>query len=165
MSESNSDSGATEQAEPNEQQFAIQRIYVKDLSFEAPLGASVFGKQWKPHINQELSSKNQKVSDDHYEVDLALTVTAKLEDKTAFLVEIHQAGLFMLKGFDNQQLTHVMNTICLQILFPYARESIDSVLAKGSFPPLMLPPVNFDALFAQAVASAKEKNKEEPTIN
>ena len=164
MSESNS-GAATEQPKPNEQQFAIQRIYVKDLSFEAPLGVSVFGQQWKPHINQELSSKNQKVGDDLYEVDLSLTVTAKLEDKTAFLIEIHQAGLFMLKGFDNKQLTHVMNTICLQILFPYARESIDSTLAKGSFPPLMLPPVNFDALFAQALANAKEKNNEEPTLN
>lgn len=154
------------QGEASGQQFAIQRVYIKDVSFETPMGVEAFGQQWKPHINQELGSKNTKIDDTHFEVVLTLTVTGKLEDKTAFLVEIHQAGLFMVNGFDDQQLGHVLNTVCLQILFPYARETIDSLLSKGSFPTLMLPPVNFDALYAQAVQQAREKQeKGSSTLN
>lgn len=142
------------------QQFSIQRIYLKDVSFETPMSLDAFGKQWKPHINQEVGSKNSKVDEDVYEVVLTLTVTGKLEDKNAFLVEIHQAGLFMAKGFDNQQLGHVLNSACLQILFPYAREAVDSLLSKGSFPPLMLPPLNFDALYVHALQQAMQQAKE-----
>lgn len=141
----------------NGQQFAVQRIYVKDVSFEAPMGVDAFGQPWKPKVNQEINSKNKKVADDQYEVVLSLTITVKLEEQVAFLVEIQQAGVFAIKGLDDRQLTQVLNTMCLQILFPYARETVDSLVIKGSFPPLMLPPVNFDALFAQAVAQQKEK--------
>lgn len=139
------------------QQFALQRIYVKDVSFEAPMGVQAFGTAWKPKVNQEINSKNHKVADDQYEVVLSLTITVKLEDQVAFLVEIQQAGLFAIKGLDDRQLTQVLNTMCLQILFPYARETIDSLVTKGSFPPLMLPPINFDALFAQAVQQQQQQ--------
>jgi len=138
--------------QPPQQQFVIQRIYVKDMSFEAPLGVEAFGLTWKPQVNQEINSKNRKVGDNQYEVSLALTITVKLDDKVAFLVEVEQAGVFAIAGFTDAQLTQVLNTLCLQILFPYARETIDSLAVKGSFPALMLPPINFDALFAQALA-------------
>ncbi len=144
-------------------QFAMQRIYIKDLSFEAPMGAEAFRKQWKPSINQELNTKANKLEDNLYEVVLTLTVTVKLEEETAFLVEVQQGGAFAIAGLEGQQLAQALNTACPQILFPYAREAIDSAVVKGSFPALMLPPVNFDALFAQAVAQAKQKAESEAT--
>jgi preprotein translocase subunit SecB len=144
-------------AQQSNQQFAVQRVYLKDLSYEAPMGAAAFRKQWKPGVNQELNTKASKVEDDLYEVVLTLTITVKVEEETAFLVEVHQAGLFAIKGIEGQQLAQVLNTVCPNILFPYAREAVDSVVVKGSFPALMLPPINFDALFAQAMAQAKQK--------
>lgn len=139
------------------QQFSMQRIYLKDLSFEAPLGAEAFRKQWKPQVNQELNTKTNKLEDGLFEVVLTLTITVKLGEDTAFLVEVHQAGLFGVQGIEGQQLAQVLNTVCPNILFPYAREAIDNIVTKGSFPALMLPPINFDALFAQAIAQAKQK--------
>ena len=146
--------------EAPQQQFALQRIYLKDLSFEAPMGAAGFKKQWKPSVNQELNTKTSKIEDGLFEVTLTLTITVKLEEETAFLVEVQQAGLFAINGIEGQQLSQVLNTVCPNILFPYAREAIDNAVTKGSFPALMLPPVNFDALFAQAVAQAKQKQEE-----
>ncbi len=142
------------------QQFALQRIYLKDLSFESPLGAGAFRQEWKPQVSQELNTKTEKVEEGMFEVTLTLTVTVKLQEETAFLVEVHQAGLFAVAGIEGQQLAQVLNTVCPNILFPYARETIDNTLVKGSFPALMLPPVNFDALFAQAVAQAQQKAQE-----
>lgn len=145
----------------NGHQFSVQRIFVKDLSFEAPLGVNAFSQPWKPQVNQELNSKNQKIGDDQYEVVLSLTVTVKLEDKVAFLIEVQQGGLFTIRGLEDRQLAQVLNTMCLQILFPYARETVDSLASKGSFPTLMLPPINFEALFAQAVAQSQAKAQAE----
>jgi preprotein translocase subunit SecB len=139
----------------NEQQFLIQRVYLKDLSFEAPMGAKAFVTQVQPQVDQELGTETTRIDEDLYEAVLKLTVTAKMEDETAFLVEVQQAGLFYIKGVEDENLSRVLNTVCPQILFPYAREVIDSSLIKGSFPPIMLPPVNFDALFAQAMTEKK----------
>lgn len=139
----------------NEQQFLIQRVYLKDLSFEAPMGAKAFIAKAQPGVDQELATETTKIDTDLYEVVLKLTVTAKIEEDAAFLVEVHQAGLFYIKGIEGDDLTRVINTVCPQILFPYAREAIDSALIKGSFPPVMLPPVNFEALYAQAMAEKK----------
>jgi len=139
----------------NEQQFLIQRVYLKDLSFEAPMGAKAFIAKVQPSVDQELATEITKIDADLYEVVLKLTVTAKIEEDAAFLVEVHQAGLFHIKGIEGGDLTRVINTVCPQILFPYAREAIDSALIKGSFPPVMLPPVNFEALYAQAMADKK----------
>lgn len=133
-----------------EQEFQIQRIYLKDLSFESPMGAEAFLKQYQPSVNQELATETHKIDETHYEVVLKLTITATTEDKTIFLVEIQKAGIFYIKGIPAANLPRVLNTVCPQILFPYARETIDSILTKGTFPALMLAPVNFDALFAQS---------------
>lgn len=133
-----------------EQEFQIQRIYLKDLSFESPMGAEAFLKQYQPSVNQELATETRKIDETHYEIVLKLTITATTEEKTIFLVEIQQAGIFYIKGIPEANLPRVLNTVCPQVLFPYARETIDSVLSKGTFPALMLAPVNFDALFAQA---------------
>jgi preprotein translocase subunit SecB len=139
---------ANEQAAPT---FAIQRIYLKDLSFETPMGVEAFLNPKQPQIQQDLNIQVNQINEDLSEVVLFLTVTAKIETRTVFLIEVKQAGIFALNGFDKSAYTHLVNTACPQILFPYARETIDGVLNRGGFPPLMLPPINFDAVFIQAV--------------
>lgn len=158
--------GAASNGEAPQVQFAMQRIYLKDLSFETPMGAEVFKKQWKPEVNQELNTQTAKIDEDLYEVALTLTITVNLEGEAAFLVEVKQAGLFGIKGLEGQQLAQALNTACPNILFPYAREAVDNAVTKGSFPALMLPPINFEALFAAALnkaqqdAAAKEEQAE-----
>ena len=142
-------------AEKLEQQFAVQRTYLKDFSLEAPLGTDAFIVEQQPSINQDLSSEINKIDDDLYETVLQLTITATVEDKTLFLVELQQAGLFIIRGITQDNLTRVLNTVCPQILFPYAREAIDSALVKATFPPLMMPPINFDALYEQTLVKPK----------
>ena len=145
-------------------QFLLQKIYLKDLSFEAPQGVQAFKQAWKPKINQDLNTATAKVEDGLFEVVLKLTITAEMEDKTVFLVEVQQAGLFLIRGLEGQQLTQALNTACPNILFPYAREAIDSAVVKGGFPALAIPPINFDVLFAQAIARAQQE-KEGATEN
>ena len=130
-------------------QFALQRIYLKDSSFESPRSPTVFQGQWAPKINFDIKSRSEKVQDDVYEVVLVLTAEAQMEEQAAFLVEVHQAGIFAAKDFDELQLEQLLATVCPNILFPYAREAIDSLVVKGSFPALALAPVNFDALYKQ----------------
>lgn len=153
----------------NGAQFMLQRIFLKDLSFESPLGAQVFGKNWQPKINQDLNTNVNKIDDEHFEVTLKLTINATMDDKTIFLVEVQQAGLFLIKNVEGSQLAQIFNTMCPQILFPYAREVIDSCVVKGGFPALALPPVNFDALFVRAVqqsqAAQAQKDAEHPVTN
>jgi len=140
-----------------QQQFALQRIYIKDMSFEVPLGAQVFTKQWAPQVHVDLNTKSDRAADDVYEVILTVTITAKLGEETAFLVEVQQAGLFLVKGVEGEQLRRALMIMCPNILFPYARESIDSLAMRGSFPPLMLQPVNFEALYLQALKQSEEQ--------
>ena len=137
----------TEQEGPN---FALQRIYLKDASFESPSSPDSFrGGEWRPHITFDIKSRNSKVADDTYEVTLVLTVEAKQGETAAFLVEFQQGAIFVCKGLEEAQLQQVLATVCPNIMFPYARETIDTMVVKGSFPPLMLAPVNFEALYAQ----------------
>ncbi len=141
--------GAAQEAA--EQQFLVQRTYIKDLSLETPMGTDAFLIEQQPAINQDLSTEVKQVAEGLYETVLKLTVTATSDDKTVFLIEVHQAGLFLVKGIEGEDLARVLNTVCPNILFPYARETIDSTLVKSTFPPLMLPPINFDALYVQAL--------------
>ncbi|PCH60675.1 MAG: protein-export chaperone SecB, partial [SAR86 cluster bacterium] len=129
--------------------FALQRIYLKDASLECPRSPMVFQSQWSPKINFDIKTKHNKIQDDIYEVVLILTVEAKLEDEAAFLVEVHQAGIFSCKGFEGDQLEQLLASVCPNILFPYAREAVDGLVTKASFPALMLSPINFDALYMQ----------------
>ena len=134
----------------------MQRIYTKDISFESPATPGVFRKQWQPKINIDLNTKSDKIDDDNnYEVVLTITVTAKVDDETAFLVEVQQSGIFFVKGFGGDVLRRLLGTAAPNILFPYARESIDTLVVKGGFPALMLAPVNFDALYQQALTQAQ----------
>lgn len=135
----------------NQGQFALQRIYVKDLSFEAPHAPATFLSEWQPEISVELSTQASRLEDGkNYEVVLALTVTAKNNNATAFLVEVKQAGIFTIDGVPEAQLGQLLGAYCPNLLFPYARETISDVVTRGSFPQLLLAPVNFDAVFAEA---------------
>ena len=165
MSEENNSQELNNHEQADGPNFAIQRIFLKDISFETPMGVEAFTKQFKPNIQQDLNVQVNQLDEGTHEVVLLLTITAKIEGRTVFLVEVKQAGIFAISGFEGIQLSQVINTACPQILFPYAREAIDSILNRGTFPPLMLAPINFDAVFAQAVVVAKqqaESSKETP---
>lgn len=138
-----------QQEKSAEQQFIIQRIYVKDVSFEAPNSPSVFTQDWNPDTNLDLNTQVNPLANDNYEVELAITITVKSAGKTAFLVEVKQAGVFFITGYEQGQLNHLLAAYCPNILFPYAREVIASLVSKGSFPELHLSPINFDALYAR----------------
>ena len=148
-------------AEEN-QQFAIQKIYLKDVSFESPNSPQSFASEgWRPDINIQLHSAHQVIAQDTYEVVLDITVTAKSQEKTAFLVEVKQAGIFTVAGFSEENLAGMLGAFCPEMLFPYAREAISELISKGGFPQLLLQPVNFNALYAQqeqqqATAKAEE---------
>ena len=144
-----------------QQQFAMQRIYTKDISFESPATPDVFKKQWQPAVNVDLNPKSDKIDDNgNFEVVLSVTITAKVDEETAFLVEVQQAGIFMIAGIEGEDLRRVLGTAAPNILFPYARESIDSLCVKGGFPPVMLAPVNFEALYQQALAQSAAQASE-----
>jgi len=145
-----------------QQQFTLQRIYLKDVSFETPQGHEVFRQQWKPRVNLELNTRQTRIDDNNYEVVLTVSVTASIEDKAAFLAEVQQAGIFFVNGLPEAQLRQVLGTVCPNILFPYAREAVDSLVVRGSFPALMLAPVNFDALYQQALQQAQSQAQAEP---
>ena len=156
MAEDESGAGGQEQAQ---QQFVMQRVYLKDLSFESPATPGVFKQEWKPAMNVDLNTKSNLVSGNDYEVVLTITITAKVADETAYLIEVQQAGIFHIVGIEGDDLRRILATVCPNMLFPYARETIDGVVTKGTFPALMLAPVNFDALFQQAMQQAQEEGK------
>jgi len=144
------------------QQFAIQKIYLKDVSFESPNAPQAFmGGDWQPQINVQINSSNQKVADDTYEVILDITVTAKQDDKTAFLAEIKQAGIFTIAGFSQENMGGMVGAFCPETLFPFAREAISELVSKGGFPQLLLAPVNFNALYTQQAQQQAAQSEEE----
>jgi preprotein translocase subunit SecB len=141
------------------QQFAIQKIYLKDVSFESPNSPQAFtNTEWQPQINVQINSSNKAISDDTYEVLLSVTVTAKHEEKTAFLAEVKQAGIFTMSGFPQENLAGMLGAYCPETLFPYAREAVSELISKGGFPQLLLAPVNFNALYSQQMQQQAEAN-------
>lgn len=130
-------------------QFSLQKIYVKDLSFETPNSPLVFREAWEPEINLQLSNQGRLLGDGVHEVVLTVTVTAKLGEKTAYLTEVQQAGIFGIQGYNQQDLNTLIGVYCPNILFPYAREVVSDLVARGGFPQLLLSPVNFEALYTQ----------------
>lgn len=138
-------------AEEQAKQFIIQKVYIKDVSFETPNSPVIFTQKWEPKVEFNLASNAQALENGLYEVSLTVTVTVKLEDKTAYLAEVTQAGVFTLSGFEEQELGPMIGSYCPTILFPFAREVVSDLVVKGGFPPLLLAPVNFDALYVQHV--------------
>jgi len=132
-----------------QQEFGIHSIYLKDVSFEAPNSPEIFKTQFQPEIEMNLNIDTKNIEENVFEVILAVTVTAKVDDKSAFLAELQQAGVFTISGFDEASLGPMLGIYCPNVLFPYARESIANLVTKGGFPQLLLEPVNFEALYAQ----------------
>ncbi len=154
------DEQAATNGEQPQQQFVMQRIYTKDLSFESPGTPQIFKKQWQPQVSVDLNTKSEPVDEDgNFEVVVTLTITAKVEEQTAFLIEVQQAGIFLVTGFAADDLRRILGTTAPNIIFPYARETIDSLCIRGGFPALMLAPVNFDALYQQALAQSQAQGE------
>jgi len=135
----------------DEKRISIAKIYLKDFSFESPQAPEVFKSgEWSPKTDLNLRSSHTVVDGNHHEVVLTITVDAKEGDKTVFLIELHQAGLFEIAGYVDEELGAIIGSFCPNILFPYARESIAGIIQKGGFPEFVLQPINFDALYVQS---------------
>lgn len=147
------------------QNFNVQKIYTKDVSFESPNSPEVFrGKDWDPNTDVQLNTNTRQLSDGVLEIVLTVTVTAKLgDDRTAYLAEVQQAGIFNISGFGDDQMPYMIGSFCPNILFPYAREALSSLIGHGGFPQMVLNPVNFDAMFNKQVQQAKSEAASQPT--
>ncbi|MDH3787557.1 MAG: protein-export chaperone SecB [Xanthomonadales bacterium] len=138
-------------------QFQIQKIYTKDVSFELPNAPQVFQEQGQADVKMSLAQRVEDLGEGVHEVVLTVTVTATVDEKTAYLAEVAQAGIFMMSGFNEQASHAVINTMCPNTLFPYARQLISTLVGEGGFPPLVLQPVNFDQLYAQRMQQMMEE--------
>lgn len=137
----------------------IERIYIKDVSFESPSAPQIFQEKWEPKIQLDINSRSRAIAETHHEVTLTVTVKGtNEEDAVIFIIEVQQAGIFKLTGLPEEQLKRILSTMCPSILFPYVRETIDNLAVKGSLPPLALAPVNFDALYENAILQASKSD-------
>ncbi|MBE9561786.1 MAG: protein-export chaperone SecB [Proteobacteria bacterium] len=149
----------------NTEQFVIQNVYIKDVSFETPNSPQIFMEKWKPKLELEISNDIKQLNDELFEIVLNITATVKIEEKTAFLVEVHQAGLFAIKGFPNDKMSYMLNAYCPNVLFPFARETVANLVIKGGFQPLWLSPINFDALYTQQLQKQQDQKTQQPSTD
>jgi preprotein translocase subunit SecB len=151
--------------EQNGPQFVLQRVYTKDISFETPNSPAIFTEKWEPSVNIDINSASKPLQEGLFEVVLSITVTTKVGEKVAYLAEAQQAGIFVIAGFNEQEMGSLINSHCPNMLFPYVREVISDLVNKGSFPQMLLAPINFDALYAQHLqqqAAQQESDEEKP---
>lgn len=153
MAEENAASGE-EQQKPR---FVIQKVYTKDVSFESPNSPEIFRDEWRPKLDLQLGNEYKRIDDDNHEVVLSVTVTAKVDDKVAFLVEVKQAGIFTLTGYSNEEMGPLLGSYCPNTLFPFVREVVSDLVIKGGFPQLVLSPVNFDAMYLHQKEQAQQQ--------
>jgi preprotein translocase subunit SecB len=143
---------AQEQPTPAPQkQLALQKIYVKDLSFESPKAPMIFTTNVAPQTQLNVRSTSQQVAQDTVEVTLTITVEAKDKDSTLFLAEVAQSGIFVIQGYTSEEQSFLIGSFCPNTLYPFAREAVSDLVMKGGFPPLLLQPLNFDAIYSQAL--------------
>jgi preprotein translocase subunit SecB len=141
-----------QEQEPDQQPvFTIEKIYVKDLSVEVPNAPQVFLERETPKVDIQIGTRASTLNEGHYEVVVSVTSTATLGDKTVFLVEAHQAGIFQIRNLPQESIDPVLGVTCPNILFPYARETVSDAIVRAGFPPFLLAPVNFEALYQQRV--------------
>ena len=162
MSESQDtgDNGVASGGEKGQVQFRIERLFLKDSSFESPNSPEVFIKQWRPEIKVDINTRANSLGEDLQEVILTATITATLEDEmVGFIVEVQQAGIFLIQGAEHNQLSQIIGIACPNTLFPYLRESIDNLVVKGGFPALQLAQVNFGALYVQAMQEREQREQ------
>lgn len=135
---------------PPNPQVALERIYLRDASFESPKAPEVFASEWKPNVQVDINARNRQLEGNRYEVTLTVTLEAKQGEEVALIVEVQQAGIFRLEGIDDDLRARVLATTCPAALFPFVREAADSLAVRGTFPPFLLAPMNFEALYAEA---------------
>ena len=156
---------ADQDNQANQSQFSIQRIYCKDISLETPNSPLIFQEQWQPQADLEIDTVSTDLGGGVWEVTLTITSTVKVGEKTAFLIEVNQSGVFTINGMPDQQMGQMLGSFCPNILFPYAREAISDITNRGGFPPLVLSPVNFDAIYAQRLQQqAQAQAQAAPTV-
>jgi len=153
------DNKAQEEKAAAEAGFGIEKLYVKDASIEVPNAPQIFTNNTAPQINVELGNSATKLDDGVFEVSIKVTVTAKVEETTAFLVEVTQSGIFGIRGIPDENLEMVLAITCPNILFPYAREAVSDMVTRAGFMPVLLNPINFEALYAQQQADANKDQK------
>ncbi|MBP8098798.1 MAG: protein-export chaperone SecB [Arenimonas sp.] len=141
---------------PSQAQFTVDKIYVKDVSFEAPNAPRVFNEQGQPQLSMNLNQKVGRLEGDSFEVVLGVTLTCTMNEKTVYLAEVEQAGIFGLTGFDDRTLDMMLGTYCPNVLFPYVRQSISDLITSGGFPPFYMQPINFEALYAEGLRRRAE---------
>jgi preprotein translocase subunit SecB len=151
-------------SETQQPTFGIEKIYVKDLSLEVPGGPQTFMQGEQPQLEVQITQQSQRVNDLLYEVTLVITVSAKRAEKTLFLVEASQAGVFQIRNVPDADLAPVLAIVCANVLFPYARETVSDIVSRAGFPPVLLAPVNFEALYQQRVAEAPAAQPGGPRI-
>ena len=144
-------------------EFQIQRLYAKDVSFECPNSPQIFQESGQADVKMNMAQRVDDLGENLHEVVLTVTVTATVDDKTAYLAEVAQAGIFMLNGFNEQTAHAVINTLCPNTLFPYARRSISELVTEGGFPPLTLQPVNFEQLYSQRLQEMAKQESAAPS--
>ncbi len=157
MAEENTTATGEEQQKPR---FVIQKVYTKDVSFESPNSPDIFRDEWRPKLDLQLGNDYKRIDDDNHEVILTVMVTAKVDDKVAFLVEVKQAGIFTLTGYSNEEMGPLLGSYCPNTLFPFVREVVSDLVTKGGFPQLVLAPVNFDAMYLHNKERAQQAAKQ-----
>ena len=157
----------TEAAKKNDdnREFVIQKIFLKDASFETPNTPGIFQKEWKPEVSLQLGNAATTLDSDVHEIVITVTITAKLGEETAYLCEIKQAGIFTIKGYSEQDMGLMAGSYCPNILFPYAREAVSDLVVKGGFPQMLLAPVNFDALYQQHMQQQAQETSSATTTH
>jgi len=146
-----------ENGAPAGAQFTVEKIYVKDVSFEAPNAPQVFNETGQPQLNMNLNQKVGRLDGDLFEVVLGVTLTCTLNDRTVYLAEVAQAGIFGLAGFDDRTLDMMLGTYCPNVLFPYVRQAVSDLITNGGFPPFYMQPINFEALYAEGLRRRAEQ--------
>ncbi|PTN12232.1 protein-export chaperone SecB [Nitrosomonas aestuarii] len=147
-------------SEQQQPAFNIEKIYVSDLSLEIPNAPGIFLEREAPQVNLQLNTKNQTIDEGLYEVQVMVTVTAKVKDKVMFLVEVHQAGIFRIRNVPEKEIAPVLGIGCPNILFPYLRETVSDTVTRAGFPPVILNPVNFEAIYYQSEQRAGSESSE-----
>jgi preprotein translocase subunit SecB len=151
--------GVSQMTEKTLPEFQIQRLYIKDLSFESPKSPKIFLEDWQPEVNLDLNTQQTEIEENLHEIVLSANVTVKTKTDIAFIVEIKQAGIFTIKNFPEEQKQQLYYSYCPSILFPYAREAVSDIVTRGGFPQLLLSPINFDALYQQQLEQAQDAVK------
>lgn len=141
-------------SETAEKIFSIQKIYTKDISFESPNTPGIFTSEFQPQLAVDLNVESKKLEDDVYHVVVRVTATTKVDEHTAFLCEVEQAGIFTLAGFNDVDMAYMLGAQCPNVLFPYAREVVSDLVTRGGFPQLLLEPVNFESMYTEHVQQA-----------